>query len=277
MSRPSPSSGLATLAAADRIDIALAQITPVVLTWNEAPNLARCLERLKWAGRVVVVDSLSSDDTIEIARRFPNVEVHERAFDNHAAQWNHGLSLVATPWALSLDADYLVPEEFVNEAERVVRDPAAVAAFVRFRYCISGRPLRASLYPPRPVLFRPNQCRYEMDGHTQRLVLSRGSAPFLTLDTPFDHDDRKPFGRWLESQDKYSRLEAEKLSSATGLTFQDRLRRTLVLAPPAVFLYSLIVRGALFDGWRGWYYTLQRTLAEVLLSLHLVNRKFRRH
>ena len=252
----------------------VADITPLVLTYNEAPNIARCLDHLGWAGRIVVLDSGSTDDTVSIARRFPNAEVHTRPFDNHTAQWNHGLSLVTTGWALSLDADYIVPESFPLEAARVVSDARVDAATVSFRYLIFGRPLRASLYPPRAVLFRPGRCRYESDGHTQRLAVP--GTP-VSMTSVFDHDDRKPLGRWLSSQDKYSVLEVEKLLAAPAdrLTIQDRLRRSIVLGPPAVFLYTLVLKGALFDGWPGWYYTLQRTVAEILLSLHLLDRRLR--
>lgn len=250
----------------------LADITVLVLTFNEAPNIGRCLDRLTWARRVVVLDSLSSDDTVEIARRYANVEIHTRAFDDHASQWNHGLSLTTTTWVLSLDADYIVPESFSAEALEATSDRDVTAAFARIRYCVFGRPLRASLYPPRAVLFRRETCRYEADGHTQRLLVPGRS---ITLDTPFDHDDRKSLNRWLDSQGKYSRLEAAKLLSKPALTFQDRLRLTIVLAPPAIFIYTLVVKRGLLDGWPGWYYTLQRTLAEALLSLHLLDRKLR--
>jgi len=249
-------------------------ITPLVLTWNEAPNIQRCLERLSWAPRVIVLDSGSTDDTVVMARQFPNVEVVTRAFDNHAAQRNYGISLVATPWVLSLDADFLLPvgaEQSLTAAATGDAD-AMVAAF---RYCVFGRPLRASLYPPRPVLFRRDRCRYEPDGHTERLVLPRSTA---RLPFEIDHDDRKPLARWFASQVVYADLEAEKLVTMTAdrLTARDRLRRSVVFGPPVIFFYTLIVKGALFDGWPGWYYALQRGVAEAMLSVDLLDRKLRR-
>ena len=253
----------------------VAGITPLVLTYNEAPNIERCLARLTWASRVVVVDSGSTDDTPEIVRRFHNVELHTRPFDNHTAQWNYGISKIGTEWVLALDADYLVPDSFQAEAGTITADAGIDAAFVSFRYVILGRPIRASLYPPRAVLFRRERCRYEPDGHTQRLAFPGRST---TLTAVFDHDDRKPLSRWLASQDKYSALEVDKLlaTPAGELTLQDRLRRSIVLGPPVIGLYTLLVRGALFDGWPGWYYTLQRTIAEMLLSLHLLDRRLRK-
>ena len=59
----------------------LDQITPVILTFNEAPNIGRTLSMLKWAKDIVIVDSISTDDTRDIARTYPNVRVFERLFD----------------------------------------------------------------------------------------------------------------------------------------------------------------------------------------------------
>ena len=94
----------------------LAQITPVVLTYNEAANIGRVLARLTWADRVVVLDSFSTDETESIASGYPNVTFQQRRFDTHANQWNFGLreTGIGTPWVLALDADYVLPEASRN-------------------------------------------------------------------------------------------------------------------------------------------------------------------
>src|SRR5438477_9956590 len=76
---------------ASPLELMLEIITPLILTYNEASNIERVLERLGWAREVVVVDSFSDDETAEIASRFPYVRVVQRAFDTHSAQWNFGL------------------------------------------------------------------------------------------------------------------------------------------------------------------------------------------
>ena len=66
-------------------------ITPVILTFNEEPNIEATLSSLSWARKIVVVDSGSSDRTAEIARSFGNVWWFVRTFDSHAAQWSFGV------------------------------------------------------------------------------------------------------------------------------------------------------------------------------------------
>lgn len=245
-------------------------ITPVILTFNEAPNLARCLGRLTWARQVIVLDSGSTDATRDIAARYPNVQVMTRPFDDHASQWNAAAALASTRWLLTLDADYVLPADFAQQLPAVPPDDVDAYA-VSFQYCVFGRPLRGSLYPPRDVLFRRDRCQYVADGHTQRLNVPGTRAD---LGVRVDHDDRKPLARWFQSQINYTRLEAEKLLSADGrLPLIDRLRRGAVFAVPAVFCYTLIVKGTILDGWRGWFYTLQRTTAEIMLAVAILDRK----
>jgi hypothetical protein len=90
------------------------------------------------------------------------------------------------------------------------------------------------------------------------------------------HDDRKSLSRWLTSQAGYMRLEALKLENtpAHQLATIDKLRKLIVVAPPVVFLYCLVIRGGVLDGWAGWYYALQRAAAEMILSITLVERWF---
>lgn len=247
-------------------------ITPLILTWNEEPNLRRCLERLTWAAQVLIIDSGSTDGTADIARQFPNVRLVVRAFDDHTTQWNFGVEAVETNWVLALDADYVLSPEFEKELAATISDTSHDAFFASFRYLVAGRPLRSCLYPPRAVLFRKDRCRYRKDGHTQLLEIAGSSA---MLSARIDHDDRKPLSRWLAAQDKYAKLEAEKLLSlpAERLHFNDRVRRTMILGPVLVFFYTLLVRGVILDGWHGWFYVLQRTLAEIMLSLRLLERR----
>jgi glycosyltransferase involved in cell wall biosynthesis len=253
--------------------IVLADITPVILTYNEAANIGRSLERLDWAREVVIVDSHSTDDTLAIAGRFPNVRVVQRPFDSHARQWRFAVEEtgITSDWVLRLDADYMVEPALREEIAGLAPDPATAACEIAFTYCIDGRPLRASLYPALPVLFRRGRGRFVQDGHTEKL---RIDGPVVTLARRLLHDDRKSLERWLQSQSRYQAQEAEKLASRpwSELSWPDRIRCTRVLGPVAVAVHCLLVKGLLFDGKAGLLYTAQRITADLILSMHLLRR-----
>ena len=248
----------------------LDQITPLILTYNEAPNIARALGRLSWAKDVVVVDSFSDDETIAIAKSFPQVRVFQRVFDNHRNQWEFGLKEtgITTPWVLALDADYVVTSELTAELEQRRPETGVTGYRAKFIYCINGKRLRSGIYPPVTVLYRRDAATYVQDGHTQRVAL-QGTVGELRA--PLMHDDRKSFRRWFRSQTRYTELEAQKLLAAgpAELGLADRMRRWCVVAPPLMLVYCLIVRGGILDGWQGFYYAFQRTVAELMLSFNL--------
>lgn len=252
----------------------LEQITVLILTRNEAANIGRTLDRLSWAPNVLVIDSFSDDGTLGLLQGRDGVRVLQREFTSHAEQWNFGLGEVATEWTLAIDADYILPENAAEALETAVNG-VLPGHWVEFRYCICGRPVKGGILPPRLVLFRTGSARYRQDGHTQRLDVpgETGVLPFR-----IDHDDRKPLSRWLESQIGYARLEAEKIgrSAYHDLGFNDRIRKTIVLAPVFVFVLVYILRGGFLSGWRGLFYALQRATAELLLSLFLIDAKLRR-
>lgn len=249
----------------------LNQITPVVLTYNESPNIGRCLDGLSWAHDIVVVDSFSSDDTLAIISRYPQARVSQRLFDTHAAQWTFALreTGIATEWVLALDADYCLSEAFIAELRGLAPIPTTVGYQAPFNYCIHGRVLKSGVYPPVTVLYRRDLASYIQDGHTHRLLIE-GNVE--RLKTRISHDDRKALSRWLDSQQQYSILERNKILGIdpSQLSFPDRIRRLRILAPLAVLFYCLIYKGGILDGWPGLYYAFQRTLAELMLSLYLI-------
>ncbi|MGH9419337.1 MAG: glycosyltransferase family 2 protein [Thermoanaerobaculia bacterium] len=250
----------------------LDRITPLILTRDEEANIGRTLAQLTWAREVVVVDSLSSDGTVAMARQFANVRVVPRAFDSHDVQWTFGVDQVTTPWVLTLDADYFVPEAFVREMELLEPPPDVAGYEATFLYAIDGRPLRSALYPPRVVLLRRGAFEIWQDGHTQRV---RVHGRVERLRTALVHDDRKDLRRFIERQRKYMRQEATKLRATpwAALSTSGRIRKLRVIAPFATLFYTLFAKRAIFDGRAGWRYASERFLAEAVLSAELFRRR----
>ena len=250
-------------------------ITPLIIVFNEAPNIGRTLKMLEWAREIVIVDSGSTDSTLEIVRDFPQVRLVTRVFDTFARQCNFGLEQIETEWVLSLDADYVLTDEWLGELTALTVSPDVMGFTTEFVYCVHGRPLRASLYPPRTVLYRRDRASYRDDGHGHRVVIAGECRRFTAK---MLHDDRKPLSRWFAAQIRYADAEALKLVEAPlqQLNFADRLRRCIWCAPLLVLVYTLVAKRLILDGRAGLQYVFQRTLAELMLYLCLLELRIAR-
>ena len=152
----------------------LEKITPVILTFNESPNISRTLDQLSWAADIVIVDSFSTDDTVDLVKKYPQARLFNRHFDSHANQWNYAINetSIGTDWVLALDADYVLSNTVVTELDGLKLSPEIDAYRAGFQYCVLGKPLSGTLYPPVTVLFRREKASYIQDGHTQRVQVA---------------------------------------------------------------------------------------------------------
>jgi glycosyltransferase involved in cell wall biosynthesis len=243
-------------------------ITPLILTYNEEPNLDRTLQKLTWAQEIIAIDSYSDDATLSILQSYPQIKIFQRKFDTHAQQWNYGLEQIKSGWVLSLDADYVLTDRLIRSFDTLV-DPEINGYAIPFKYCVFGKPLKGTILPPRLSLFRVDSAIYIDDGHTQLLNLQGRSSQ---LDEYIYHDDRKSLSRWLWAQDRYMIIEAKKLLATPDreLSWGDRIRKRKIFAPFIILIYCLVLKGGILDGWQGWYYAFQRTLAELLLAIHII-------
>jgi glycosyltransferase involved in cell wall biosynthesis len=252
----------------------LDEITPLVISFDEAPNILRTFDQLRWARRIVVIDSGSTDGTIELLRSYKQTELIHRPFTDFASQCNFGLGQISTPWVLSLDADYQLSDEIIREMQSLAPDRNTNGYRADFVYRVYGHPLRGTLYPARVVLYRKEFATYKNEGHGHRVLVSGYIRP---LASKIYHDDRKPLMRWFQSQQRYAHEEASHLLSAdpATLSFTDKLRLRAWPAPIAVFVYTLIMKGCVLDGGPGCFYALQRVFAEIVLALEIIDKRLR--
>ena len=237
----------------------LSDITPVLLTFNEAPNIGRTLSSLTWAKDIIVVDSGSTDETASIIAAFPQVRVFQRPFDTHGNQWRYATqeTRITTNWILRLDADYEVPEALKEEISRLDSNAGVVAYRLSFDYAIFGRKLMSSLYPSNTILLRKGRFSIADRGHTE-VWTAQGTVK--NLKTRIIHDDRKPMDQWMAAQGRYMRRELVQLQENSG--FKSWLRLRPPLMPLAIFFHCLFVKGLILNGRAGLFYALQRLTAD---------------
>ena len=186
-------------------------LTVILLTLDEEENLPQALDSLRgWAGQVIVLDSGSSDRTVEIARAF-GADVHVHRFENYARQRNHALTLpIHHEWVLFLDADEWLPPELKAEiAQAIARSDGVNGYFIKWRLIWMGRWIRRGYYPTWILrLFRRGKARCEERGVNEHLIVE---PPLGRLRHDFMHEDRKGLTDWLAKHVRYAQLEAEEL------------------------------------------------------------------
>ncbi len=192
--------------------LAKTPVSVLVLAYNEEVNIVACLESVDWASEVFVVDSFSTDRTVELAESL-GATICRHTFETCAAQWNWALDNLpfANDWVLVLDADERVPPSLTDEIARAVTDPSQRYAgyWMKRRFFFGGKWLRhGGLYPTWIVrLFRRSAGRFGRHGISEHLVLE---GPKGYLHAPFDHCDRKPLSDWIQKHNRYAGLEAEE-------------------------------------------------------------------
>jgi glycosyltransferase involved in cell wall biosynthesis len=251
----------------------LNRITPVLLTYNEEQNITRTLSRLRWAKDIVVVDSGSTDGTLAALAEFPNTRVFNRRFDTHANQWRFAVeeTQVTTDWILRLDADYQMTDALVEELTLLDPDATISAYRIAFNYAIFSRQLLGSLYPSNTILLRRGCFSVWDKGHTEAWEVNGRIA---ILRSRIIHDDWKSTEQWVAGQVRYMQRELEWMQiRKAGLGRWLRLRPPLM--PIAAFLYCLFGKGLLLNGRAGIFYSLQRAVAEAVLSLMILEEDMR--
>jgi glycosyltransferase involved in cell wall biosynthesis len=201
-----------------------APLSIIILTYQEEANLGVCLENVcDWAGDVFVVDSYSTDRTIEIARN-KGVKFWQNSFENMAQQRNWALDHLpfSFNWVLFLDADELLTEELKQELTEVLPrlSQEVSGLYMRRQFIWLGRWLkRAGMYKWILRTVRRDRARVEMAGRREYM---RVQGTTKRLQNDMLHDDHKGVGDWIVKHNKFASQEArELLESASGKKLTD--------------------------------------------------------
>jgi glycosyltransferase involved in cell wall biosynthesis len=248
----------------------------VVLTYNEEQNLPYALASLAgWSHETFVLDSLSTDGTLDIARKSGCV-IAENRFEDYAKQRNYALDHlpITSEWVLFLDADEWLPEPLKREISAlIIASPAENGFFVNRRLIWMGRWIRHGYYPSWILrLFRYQKGRSD-DRAVNEQIFVEGSTGHLRND--FVHEDHKGVSEWITKHNRYAAGEAFELmrtKRAVGYreveaelfgpqSLRKRWLRRYVwnrlpplFRPCSYFFYRYILAGGFMDGKAAFVY-----------------------
>jgi glycosyltransferase involved in cell wall biosynthesis len=223
------------------------KLTAIVPTYNEESNILDCLASLSFADEILVVDSFSTDGTVEVARPIPKVRVLQHAYEGNGPQCNWAMDRASHSWILVVDADERVTPALAQEIGALLQSgPAADIYRLRRDNVFLGRVMKGSGWGRDRLarLFRRAAARYpERRVHAD--IEAPAAAP--TLAAPLLHHTFRSFDHYLEKLDRYARWGAEDLAAQGRRSGPAKV----ALRPGWRFLRSWIVEGGIRDGMRG--------------------------
>ncbi len=254
-------------------------VSVIIAVRNEGKNLPRCLQALKAVGEIYVIDSQSTDDTVEIARSHGAqvVQFHYQGGWPKKRQWAMNTLPIAYDWILLLDADEVLTPELAEEIRSAIQNPAINGYFIQLRTWFLGRVLRhgdVGLW--KLSLLRHGRGRYECrlkdqdasmaDMEVHEHVVVEGVT--AKLQNPLIHHNVESLSRYIQKHDEYSNWESRVLlegddkelrPSLAGTQAQRRrwLKRKLFALPGSpvlLFLYRYVLRFGFLDGVPGLIY-----------------------
>jgi len=257
----------------------------MILTLNEQTNIEACLDSLSWCDDIVVLDSISSDRTVELAQA-RGARVVARKFDNWATHQNWAVNNIEFryPWVFYLDADERCDPELAQEIQKITSsDHDSVAYRIRRKDYFMGKWLkRAQHYPTWIIrLFRPDKIRYERLVNPVAVVSGKtGNLSGHILHYPFSHG----ITHWINRHNNYSDMEAIELIKgrkhapvnwSACLAADPNERRMAIkniyyrlpARPLLKFMYLYLFRRGFLDGKAGFTYCCLLFIYEFMITI----------
>jgi glycosyltransferase involved in cell wall biosynthesis len=278
----------------------MADLTALILTYNEEKNIEECINSVKLvAERIVVIDSFSTDRTVGLAESL-GAEVHRHEFVNQAKQFLYGLDIadIKTKWIMRIDADERLTSAAAKELEQLCLDNADTdvnGIILRFEVEFMGKKLRhGGIYPFRKLLvYKNGMGTIEDRSMDEHIILFSGRS--IELKNDCIHHDYKDLNFWIDKHNKYATREVQdylkskdNAEKGQNLDFKAGLKRKIKfgvyyklpmgMRAHLYYLYRYYIKLGFLDGREGkifafmqayWY----RYLVDAKIYEHNINNK----
>ena len=247
----------------------MTKITAIIPTLNEEIHLADAIRSVSFADEIIVIDSFSTDSTIEIAEKM-DVKIIKRKFDDFSSQKNFAIEAAAHDWIYILDADERVTPKVKTEILNAIKDPKEnVGFYVRRTFYFCGKKVNYSGFQRDKVirLFLKEHCKYK--GLVHEKIVTRGNLGFFK--NKIDHFSYRNYDHYISKMNPYGAIRARELHE-TGV--QVNIYHVMI-KPAARFCIHYVIRLGFLDGFTG--FLVAKTQAYGVLTryikLWLLNRK----
>jgi len=244
------------------------RLSVIIPCFNEEKNIEACLASVSWADEILVVDSFSTDGTLEIVRRYTD-RIFQHEYLNSAAQKNWTIPRALHDWVLIVDSDERVTPELKNEiTSLLMQRPQKDGYWIRRKNYLFGIEIRYSGWGTDSVLrlFRKDIGRYqEKRVHAEIDLVNSGM-----LEGFLEHHSVSSLADWVTKINRYSTWKArDKFERGTKAPVLH-----MILRPPVRFFKDFVLRLGMLDGWRGFLIASMSAFAELVMAAKVVQFSF---
>lgn len=215
-----------------------------IITYNEEKSIEKTLDSVKWAGEIIIVDSESTDNTLQIVKKYTD-KVYIKEFSGYGEQKNYALSLISKPWALNIDGDEIVPEELKKEIEEL-KEPLVNGFYIPRKNFYIGKAIKFCGWSPdyKLRLHRTNKGKWKNVLVHESLIVE-GNVGFLYNE--IYHYTYNDIYSHIERLYSYAKLGAEMLKRRNKKIYSFEL----LFIPFFIFFKKYIIQLGVLEGYRG--------------------------
>ena len=237
------------------------KITAIIPTLNEEIHIADAIASVSFADEIIVIDSFSTDKTLEIAKKL-NVKIIKRKFDDFSSQKNFAIDQAKHAWIYILDADERVTKEVKEEIVSAIKDPKDFVGFyVRRIFYFGDRKVNYSGFQRDKVirLFLKEHCKYT--GLVHETISAKGSLGFFKH--KINHFSYRNYDHYISKMNHYAAIRAKELHEK-----RNKVNIYHVMIKPAArFFIHYIIRLGFLDGFTG--FLVAKTQAYGVLTRYI--------
>lgn len=221
----------------------------IVITYNEAGNLSSLIRNLSFADEILIVDSFSSDETLELIKEYPHIKFIQRKFDNYSNQRNFAIEQASNEWILFVDADERIPTALQSEIYKSLSNNTNFVAYEIYRqFYFIDKPLKYGGFQTDKVvrLFNRKFANYDSNKFVHETLRVHGSV--TVLKTKLLHYSYNNYEIYKEKMTSYAKLRAKelKIKNTKPNIFHKFFK------PIYRFIYHYIIRRGFLDGQAGY-------------------------